>query len=62
MSQMGQSRRLRRAQCASAIPPIATGSLHCGDRRFGPISAARTRSKGTERTTAKAVADLPVGA
>jgi putative ABC transport system substrate-binding protein len=48
VSRWVQSRRLRRAQRASAIPPIATGSLHCGDRRFGPRSAARTRSKNSQ--------------
>jgi hypothetical protein len=30
------SRNRERAAAASAIAPIATESLHCGNRRFGP--------------------------
>jgi len=40
MSAAGHERHFERASAMSAIPPIATESLHCDKRRSGPTTEA----------------------
>src|SRR5271169_6043762 len=44
---VGHLRRFRRARATSAIAPTVTKMLSRSERRKGPLSAARTRSKNS---------------
>jgi hypothetical protein len=41
MTGLGHERHFERAPAMSALPPIATESLHCGNRRESPVADMR---------------------